>query len=83
VSSKQTHRSFTLRVETPFYLELAEQAQKEGIPFNQLANRLLRLGQGKHISLDSALRSLIMERVVQPDPAVPQPPAGEPLAVQA
>lgn len=68
--SKQTHRSFTLRVETPFYIELAEKAQAEGIPLNQLANRLLRLGMGKHISLDSALRALLLERVVQFDPAV-------------
>lgn len=71
MSTKPSHRSFTLRVEIPFYLELAEQAQKEGIPLNQLAKRLLRLGMGKHVSLDSALRSLILERVIQQDPAVP------------
>lgn len=68
--AKQTHRSFTLRVETPFYLELAEKAQAEGIPLNQLANRLLRLGLGKHVSLDDALRTIIMEKIVRPDPAV-------------
>ena len=68
--SKKTHRSFTLRVDIDFYLELCEKAQAEGIPLNQLANRLLRLGMDKHVSLDSALRSMIMERVVQPDPAV-------------
>jgi predicted DNA-binding ribbon-helix-helix protein len=68
--SKQSHRSFTLRVETPFYLELAEKAQAEGIPLNQLANRLLRLGLGKHISLDAALRNMLMDRIVRDDPAV-------------
>jgi predicted DNA-binding ribbon-helix-helix protein len=68
--SSRSHRSFTLRVETPLYLELAEKAQAEGIPLNQLANRLLKLGMGKHISLDSALRSLLMERVIREDPAV-------------
>lgn len=62
--SKQTHRSFTLRVDTPFYLELAKTAQSEGIPLNQLANRLLRLGMGKHIDLTDALRSIIMDKVV-------------------
>jgi predicted DNA-binding ribbon-helix-helix protein len=69
--SKQSHRSFTLRVETSFYLELAEKAQSEGIPLNQLANRLLRLGLGKHISLDEALRNMLMDRIVREDPAVP------------
>lgn len=62
--SKQTHRSFTLRVETPFYLELAEKAQADNIPLNQLANRLLRLGMGKHISLDDALRTMLLDRMV-------------------
>lgn len=70
--AKETHRSFTLRVEVPFYLELAELAQAEGIPLNQLAKRLLRLGLGKHISLDAALRNLLMERTVREDPAVAQ-----------
>jgi hypothetical protein len=65
--SKQSHRSFTLRVETPFYLELAEKAQAEGIALNQVANRLLRLGMGKHVSLDQALRSLLVERMVAPE----------------
>lgn len=62
--TKQTHRSFTLRVGTDFYLELAEQAQSEGIPLNQLANRLLRLGMDKHVSLNEALRTLLLERMV-------------------
>lgn len=65
--AKKTHRSFTLRVEVPFYLELAELANKEGLPLNQLANRLLRLGLGQHISLDEALRRLLMERCVAGD----------------
>lgn len=69
--SNRTHRSFTLRVENDFYLELATKAQAEGIPLNQLANRLLRLGLDKHVSLDSALRSLLLDKIVQSDPAVP------------
>lgn len=70
MSSKVTHRSFTLRVPTDFYLELAEVAQGEDIALNQLANRLLRLGLGKHVDLTEALKSMIMDRVVQLDPAV-------------
>lgn len=62
--SKNTHRSFTLRVNIDFYLELAEKAQNEGIPLNQLANRLLRLGMDKHISLDEALRSMLLDKMV-------------------
>lgn len=62
--SKQTHRSFTLRVPTDFYLEMAEKAQSEGLPLNQLANRMLRLGWGKHVDIDAALRSLLLERMV-------------------
>lgn len=69
--ANRTHRSFTLRVENEFYLQLAQKAQAEGIPLNQMANRLLRLGLGEHISLDQALRNLLMDRIVQSDdPAV-------------
>lgn len=68
--ANRTHRSFTLRVPNDFWLELAALAQAEGIPLNQLANRLLRLGLDKHVSLDEALRRLLMERIIQEDPAV-------------
>lgn len=67
--SKTSHRSFTLRVSIDFYLELAEKAQAEGIPLNQLANRLLRLGLDKHVDIDSALRTLLIDRMVA-DPAL-------------
>ncbi|WP_037500741.1 toxin-antitoxin system HicB family antitoxin [Sphingomonas jaspsi] len=62
--SKKTHRSFTLRVDTDFYLTLAASAQAEGIPLNQLANRLLRLGMDKHVSLEKAITSLLLDRMV-------------------
>jgi hypothetical protein len=68
--SSTTHRSFTLRVPIDFYLELGAKAQAEDVPLNQLANRLLRLGMDKHVSLDDALRSLLMDRIIQADPAV-------------
>jgi hypothetical protein len=61
--SRPTHRSFTLRVPTDFYLELASAAQEDGVPLNQKANQLLRLGMGKHISLTDALRSMLMDRM--------------------
>lgn len=55
----QKHRSFTLRVPTEVYLEMAALAQGEGVFLNQKANQLILLGLGKHISLDAALRRLI------------------------
>jgi hypothetical protein len=67
--SKQNHNSFTLRVPTDFYLELASKAQSEGIPLNQLSNRLLRLGMGKHVEVDDAIRTLLLDRMVE-DPAL-------------
>lgn len=70
--STNSHRSFTLRVPIDFYLELAAKAQAEDIALNQLANRLLRLGLDKHVTLDQALKSMIMDRIVQTDPAVVQ-----------
>ena len=67
--SKITHRSFTLRVPIDFYLEMAEKAQAEKVPLNQLANRYLRLGMGKHVDVDEAIRNLLIERMVS-DPAL-------------
>jgi restriction endonuclease len=64
VPKKTTHRSFTLRVPIDFYLEIAEKAQAEGIAINQLANRVLRLGFGKHVEVDQAIRSLLLDRMV-------------------
>lgn len=66
---KTSHRSFTLRVPTDFYLEIAEKAQTEGIALNQLANRLLRFGWGKHVDVDTAIRALLLDRMVS-DPVL-------------
>jgi hypothetical protein len=63
--SNRTHRSFTLRVEIPVLPRARREGPAEGIPLNQLANRLLRLGLDKHISLDSALRALLLDKIVQ------------------
>lgn len=62
--TKQSHHSFTLRVPSDFYLELASKAQGEGIALNQLANRVLRLGWGKHVDIDAAIRSLLLDRMI-------------------
>lgn len=56
----QKFRSFTLRVPNKMYLELATRAQEAGVPLNQMANQLLKLGLGEQISLDEALRRMIM-----------------------
>jgi hypothetical protein len=60
-----TDRSFTVRVPLPFYLELAEIAQADGQNLNQKCNQLLRLGLGKHISLDQALRQLLVQTMTE------------------
>lgn len=62
--AKAKFRSFTIRVPDDLYLEMAGAALADEVPLNQKANQLLRLGLGKHISLDSALRRLIQGKVL-------------------
>ena len=54
-----THRSFTVRVPTPIYIEIASSAQADGMTLNAKANQLLRLALEKYTSLDTALRVLL------------------------
>lgn len=61
--SSQKFRSFTIRVPTDLYLLLATTAQGDGVPLNQKANQLLRMGLGQHISLDEALRRLLINTI--------------------
>ena len=61
--SKPKYRSFTIRVPDDLYLALAKAAQADQIFLNQKANQLLRLGLGQHISLDNALRALLLDRM--------------------
>jgi len=67
VNPKQKYRSFTIRVPTDLYLKIANEAQNDGVYLNQKANQLIRLGLGEHISLDAALRAMLMEKVSQPE----------------
>lgn len=66
-SSAETHRSFTVRVPIPLYLEMGQLAQDEGTNLNQKVNQLLTLGMGKHVSLDAALKRLLVEKVTAHD----------------
>jgi predicted HicB family RNase H-like nuclease len=61
--AQETHRSFTVRVPMSLYLSLAEMAQADGVFINQKANQLLRLGMGKHVSLDQAVLRLIKDKM--------------------
>lgn len=63
-------RSFTIRVPDGLYLEMAEAAQADEVPLNKMANDLLRLGLGKHISLDTALRTLLKRHAINGEPSV-------------
>lgn len=62
-ASPDQHRSFTVRVPLALYLQMGKLAQDEGGNMNKKVNQLLLLGLGKHISLDSALRRLIVEKI--------------------
>ncbi len=62
-SSTETHRSFTVRVPIPLYLKMGQLAQDEGSNLNQKVNQLLTLGLGEHVSLDAALRRLLVSQV--------------------
>lgn len=64
----QRFRSFTIRVPDDLYLEMAEAAQADEVPLNKKANDLLRLGLGKHISLDTALRNLMKSQIISEEP---------------
>ena len=63
--SAKNYRSFTIRVPDELYLEMAEAAQADDLPLNQKANQLLRLGLGKHISLQEAIAKLLTGRIVE------------------
>lgn len=58
-------RSFTIRVPDELYLEIATAAQSDGVALNQKANQLLKLGLGKHISLQEAIARMLTNKVVE------------------
>lgn len=58
-------RSFTIRVPDDLYLEMASAAQADGVALNQKANQLLKLGLGKHVSLQEAIARLLTNRVLE------------------
>lgn len=67
--AKAKFRSFTIRVPDDLYLEMAEAALADEVPLNQKANQLLRLGLGKHVSLDIALRRMLQGKVLTTETA--------------
>lgn len=66
----KTHQSFTIRVPVALYIEMGQLAQAEGSNLNKKANQLLMLGLDKHVSLDAALRSLLIKTITEKEPAV-------------
>lgn len=58
------HRSFTVRMPIETYLEVASLALAEEVPMNNKVNQLVRLGLGKHISLDQAIKRLLGEKIM-------------------
>lgn len=61
----ETHRSFTVRVPLPLYLEIAKLAQDEGTNLNRKVTQLIQLGMGKHISLNAAMRQLLISTITE------------------
>lgn len=64
-SDNETHRSFTVRVPLSTYLEIAGLAQDEGVNLNRKVTQLIQLGMGKHISLNDALRQLLVGKMTE------------------
>lgn len=62
-SSKEGHRSFTVRVPHSLYAKIGDLANAEGVFVNVKVNQLLQLGLGEHVSLDTALARLIKKEV--------------------
>lgn len=61
----ETHRSFTVRVALPLYLEISQLAQDEGTNLNKKVTQLILLGMDKHISLNEALKHLLLNTMVK------------------
>lgn len=61
----ETHRSFTVRIPISMYLQIGQLAQEEESNINAKVNQLLALGLGKHISLDAALRRLLVNKMTE------------------
>lgn len=54
------HRSLTIRLPQDVYLEVARMAQGDDQNLNTKLNQLVLLGLDKHVSLDTALRRLLL-----------------------
>ena len=59
------HRSLTVRVPSSVYFEVAKLAQDDEQNLNSKFNQLILLGLDKHISLDAALRRLLINSTVE------------------
>lgn len=58
-------RSLTIRVPVEIYLEVAALAQADDKHLNTKFNELIRLGLGKHVSLDAALLRLLRNTTLE------------------
>lgn len=69
-TTSETHRSFTVRIPIGLYLQIGKMAQDEDSNINAKVNQLLLLGLGKHVSLDAALRRLLVGTMTEQQPNV-------------
>jgi hypothetical protein len=56
----QDHRSFTIRIPSPMYIQIADMASQDRTSINQKVHQLLQIGLNGHVSLDEAVRTLLM-----------------------
>lgn len=57
-------RSFTIRVPLETYFELSRLAANDDENLNTKVNHVIRIGLGKHVSLDQALHKLLRNAVI-------------------
>jgi hypothetical protein len=58
-------RSFTVRVPAELYLEICECSTEDDVPINVKVNQLIKLGLGKQVSLNEALRKMVMKLITE------------------
>lgn len=59
------HRSFTVRIPTDLYFEVANVATADSECLNVTVNKLLKLGLGKHVDLTTVLQRMIIRAAAE------------------
>lgn len=60
-------RSFTVRVPYEIYLQICDIAQRDGKKLNTKVNELIQIGLGRIISVEDALKEMLLRVVADGD----------------